>query len=112
MANQPIRVKLGADNIQKVRLGAENKQKIIASAAIKNNFTDLSDVEIDELTINNDNYVVVYSNTLGKFTIVNPDTVLSAASSTTGPQPGLPIDFVNQLDIDLDNKIDVDAGFF
>jgi hypothetical protein len=102
MANQPIRV----------RLGTENKQKIISSVVGKSNFSDLNDVKIDALTDNNDNYVVVYSSALGKFTIVNPDTVLSAASTSTGPQPGLPSDFIDVLDKDLDSRIDVDGGSF
>jgi RecA/RadA recombinase len=42
---------------------------------------------------------------------LNPDEVLSAA--TTEPiQPGLPADFENQLDIDLDDRINLDAGGF
>lgn len=102
MANQPIRV----------RLGTENKQKVIAATVGKTNFSDLSDVRVGELSENTDNYVVVYSNTLGKFTIVDPDAVLSAAATSTGPQPGLPVDFTTVLDKDLDNRIDVDAGFF
>lgn len=102
MANQPIRV----------RLGAQNKQKIISSIVGKTNFTDLSDVSVDNLDENKDNYVVVYSNTLGKFTIVDPDAVISAAATITGPQPGLPTDFIDVLDEDLNNRVDVDGGFF
>jgi hypothetical protein len=43
---------------------------------------------------------------------VNPDTILSASSNTETTQPGLPSDFINTLDVDLDNKIDLDAGNF
>jgi len=69
---------------------------------------DLTDVEI---TGSNNNYVLMYDATSGKWKNVNPDAVLSAA--TTEPiQPGLPADFENQLDIDLDNRIDLDAGSF
>ena len=92
MANQPIKVKISSHNIR-VRLGDENKRKVISSLVGITNFTDLYDVDIENLNENKDNYVVVYSNTLGRFTIVDPDAVLSAASTSTGPQPGLPSDF-------------------
>ena len=69
---------------------------------------ELTDVEISG---NNDKYVLMYDEATGKWRDVNPDDVLSAA--TTEPiQPGLPQDFENQLDVDLDNKIDLDAGEF
>lgn len=72
------------------------------------NLDELTDVEISGA---NDKYVLMYDAASGKWRDVNPDAVLSAA--TTEPiSPGLPQDFENQLDIDLDNKIDLDAGTF
>jgi len=69
---------------------------------------ELSDVEISG---NNDKYVLMYDAATGKWRDRNPDEVLSAA--TTEPnQPGLPADFENQLDIDLDDRINLDAGGF
>jgi len=47
--------------------------------------------------------------------LVNPDEVLNAAAGTETIQPGLvgyATTFLNRMDIDLDNKIDVDAGTF
>ena len=73
------------------------------------NLDDLIDVEISG---NNDKYVLMYDASSGKWKDVNPDVVLSAASSTETSQPGLPSDFINTLDVDLDNKIDLDAGEF
>jgi hypothetical protein len=73
------------------------------------NLDELTDVEISG---NNDKYVLMYDASSGKWRDVNPDAVLSAASSTETTQPGLPSDFVNTLDVDLDNKIDLDAGGF
>lgn len=53
---------------------------------------ELTDVEISG---NNDKYVLMYDEATGKWRDVNPDDVLSAA--TTEPiQPGLPQDFENQ----------------
>jgi hypothetical protein len=72
------------------------------------NLDELTDVEISG---NNDKYVLMYDAASGKWRDVNPDEVLSAATNEPN-QPGLPADFENQLDIDLDNKIDLDAGTF
>jgi hypothetical protein len=69
----------------------------------------LDELEDVEISGTNDKYVLMYDAASEKWKDVNPDEVLSAA--TTEPiQPGLPQDFENQLDIDLDNKIDLDAG--
>ena len=70
---------------------------------------ELTDVEISGT---NDKYVLMYDATSGKWRDVNPDQVLSASSNTETTQPVLPGDFVNTLDVDLDNKIDLDAGTF
>jgi hypothetical protein len=70
------------------------------------NLDDLFDVEISG---QNDKYVLMYDAPSGKWRDVNPDAVLSASVSEP-IQPGLPNDFENQLDIDLDNRIDLDAG--
>ena len=69
---------------------------------------ELTDVEISGT---NNKYILMYDAPSGKWKDVNPDEVLSAA--TTEPiQPGLPADFENQLDVDLDNRINLDAGGF
>lgn len=70
---------------------------------------ELVDVEI---TGNSDKYVLMYDSVTGKWKNVNPDVVLNASASTETTQPGLPTDFINTLDVDLDNKIDLDAGTF
>jgi len=70
---------------------------------------ELSDVQIGGT---NDKYVLMYDATTGKWKDRNPDEVLSASSNTETSQPGLPGDFVNTLDIDLDDRIDLDAGTF
>ena len=70
---------------------------------------ELTDVEI---TGTNDKYVLMYDAASGKWKDRNPDDVLSASSNTETTQPGLPGDFINTLDVNLDNKIDLDAGIF
>jgi hypothetical protein len=53
----------------------------------------------------------MYDKNLDKYVAVNPDEVLTAA--TTEPiQPGLPNPFIDKLDVDLDNRIDLDGGVF
>jgi hypothetical protein len=58
-----------------------------------------------------DKYVIMYDASTGKYTAVNPDQVLSA-SVTEPTSPGLPQNFKDQLDVDLDDKIDLDGGEF
>ena len=75
--------------------------------------SQLTDVQISGN--NYDQYVLVYDAATGKWKDVNPDVVLSAA--TTVPDANrttftLPQVFEDKLDVDLDNKIDLDAGTF
>jgi hypothetical protein len=75
---------------------------------------DLIDVSVDT---NNkkDKYVLMYDVNLNKYKLVNPDDVLNAAAQTETTQPGLvgfATDFLDRVDIDLDNRIDLDAGSF
>jgi len=74
---------------------------------------ELSDVELSGN--NYDQYVLVYDSASGKWRDRNPDEVLSGA--TVQPDANrttytLPAVFEDKLDVDLDNKIDLDAGTF
>lgn len=76
------------------------------------NLNELADVEISGT---NDKYVLMYDATSGKWKDVNPDTVLNAAAATETTQPGLvgyATAFLDRVDIDLDDRIDLDAGGF
>jgi hypothetical protein len=69
---------------------------------------ELLDVDVSNVE---DKYVIMYDKNLDKYVAVNPDEVLTAA--TTEPiQPGLPNSFIDKLDVDLDNRIDLDGGTF
>ena len=72
------------------------------------NLNELTDVELSGN--NYDKYVLVYDSTTGKWRDMNPDEVLSASSTTETTQPGLPDNFVDTLDVDLDDRIDLDGG--
>jgi len=93
-----------------VKLSAGNsftvtQEKTVAADLL----SDLADVDVAGV---GDKFVLMYNATTGKYTAVNPDNVLSASSNTETTQPGLPNDFINTLDTDLDDKIDLDAGTF
>jgi len=71
-------------------------------------FADLLDFDD---TDKNNQYVIMYDAATQTYKLVNPDAILSAAADEP-IQPGLPEDFENVLDVDLDNRIDLDAGSF
>ncbi len=100
-----------ASSSYNVRQSLPNKFKVSTILGVSEvaNLSDLQDVDITGLE---DGYVIMYNATTGKYKAVNPDTILSAASNTELTQPGLPNDFINTLGVDLDDKIDLDAGTF
>lgn len=84
----------------------------VNSAPTAMRITDLIDFDN---TNNNDKYVMVYDSSIEKFKMVNPDEVLNYAAGTETIQPGLvgyANTFLDRLDTDLDDKIDLDAGTF
>jgi len=82
--------------------------------------TNVSAIRLQDLidfdpTSTNDKYVLVYDATAQKYKMVNPDEVLNYAAGTETIQPGLvgyATTFIDRLDTDLDDKIDLDAGSF
>ena len=93
-----------------VRVSSKSKIKAtVASGVIMARTLDeLLDVDVSGVS---DKYVIMYDASTGKYTAVNPDQVLSA-SVTEPTSPGLPQNFKDQLDVDLDDKIDLDGGEF
>lgn len=83
--------------------------EVVTGVSALNRFSDILDFDGSNV---NDKYVLMYDAVTQKYKMVNPDEVLSAASTTETIQPGLPADFENVLDVDLDNRIDLDAGAF
>ena len=81
------------------------KVTVLSGVIMARTLNELLDVDVSGV---GDKFVIMYNATTGKYTAVNPDTVLSAASNTETTQPGLPNDFINTLD----DKIDLDAGGF
>lgn len=112
-----FKVILSSNSGFNVRLKQDSPNKIIpipGGLQVPANLQDLLDVQI-----NNDNkkdkYVLMYDVTLNKYKLVNPDEVLDAAAATETTQPGLvgfATAFLDRVDIDLDDRIDLDAGTF
>lgn len=96
--------------------GGNKFDAVLSETEVANKFVDLTDVSINENTLNSSktNFVVVYNHSIGQFELVDPDQVLVAAASTTAGTGyvGLPTVFVDTLDVNLDQKIDLDGGSF
>ena len=69
----------------------------------------LSDLDDVNTSGAQNGFVLMYNSATGQFTPVDPDNVLSNSTNTNS---GLPQDFIDQLDVQLDDKIDLDGGGF
>ena len=91
-----------------VKLSSGNNFTISQEKTVVADFlSDLADVSVSNLPAS-DNYVLTYDASLQKYTLVPADQVLQSAVEDAQ----LPQEFVDQLDVALDDKIDVDAGGF
>ena len=106
-----INVKVVTDttNVRVVTNKPKIKTTVASGVIMARTLQELLDVDVSGVS---DKYVIMYDSSTKKYTAVNPDNILSAASSTESTAPGLPTDFVDTLDVDLDDKIDLDAGTF
>lgn len=106
-----IKVNVKSNNAVNVKVSSKQKvNAVVASGVIMARTLDeLLDVDLSNVR---DKYLIMYDATADKYVAVNPNAVLSAASTTETEQPGLPNDFIDTLDVDLDDKIDLDAGTF
>ena len=117
-------VSLSYDNAVNVSLDSQQNNnvdtnfEISTTQIVAQTVEDLGNVDtsaLDKQGTTTDKYVLVWDASQQKYAFVNPDAVLSAAADTdpsTTIQPGLPQDFIDKLDVDLDNLVDVDAGSF
>lgn len=94
----------------RARVGVGNAVKVVSASSIANSLNDLRDVDTQNL---NDKYVLMFNATSGVYEFVNPDDVLIAAA-TEPVSPGLPCEFINALDTDLNRNcnIDLDGGSY
>ena len=104
------------NNSYSARVAIGNPDSLTVSldkTLVAEKLSELSDVSVSDLS-NKDQYVLMYDAGLGKYKLVNPDQILNAAA-TEPQQPGLvgyADEFLDRIDIDLDDRIDVDAGTF
>jgi hypothetical protein len=109
------KVTFSSGNSYSVKLSETPRYKVNQSYVVEvmaQNLNELADVQISGT---NDKYVLMYDASIGKWKDVNPDTVLDAAAATETTQPGLvgyATAFLDRVDIDLDDRIDLDAGGF
>lgn len=96
-----IRVKVSTKN-------SKIKATVASGVIMARTLNELLDVNVTNVR---DKYVIMYDASTQKYTAVNPDDILSATVTET-TSPGLPSNFKDQLDTDLDNKIDLDGGTF
>lgn len=64
-----------------------------------------------DVTQLSDGYILVFDYYNKRYKTVNPDFILSQASIEP-QQPGLPSDFLSLLEVDLDNRINLDGGIW
>lgn len=94
-----------------VELDSSSSIEVVTNVAA----TRLQDLIDFDPSNQNDKYVMVYDASIQKYKLVNPDEVLNYAAGTETIQPGLvgyASTFLDRLDTDLDDKIDLDAGTF
>lgn len=111
---EEFQVSMSYNNVTSVALESSTNTQVSTSYLVAENLEDLGNLDtssLDKNGLTTNNYVMVYNAVTKKYTFVNPDVVLSAAA-TEPTQPGLPQDFIDKLDIDLDNKINFDGGGF
>jgi len=91
-----------------IKLNSANNYTVTQEKTVVAEFlSDLADVSVSNLPAK-DKYVLTYNATTQKYELVPADDVLTNAAADSV----LPQSFVDQLDVELDNKIDMDAGGF
>ncbi len=112
-SSSPLSAKIGEFKSFKIALGGGGTGSGGSGVATK--LSDLDDV--DRQGIGN-RFVLIYDSVTNAFKFVNPDEVVNAAAggaSVAGGAPtpdGFSQETIDELDVALDNKIDLDAGDF
>ena len=98
-------------NSYNVRLKKSQKFKVTAISGGVQVPARMEDLINFDATSIKDKYLIMYDAVTQSYKMVNPDEIL--INAVTEPQQvGLPTAFTNELAVDLDNQIDVDAGTF
>jgi hypothetical protein len=89
-----------------IKLSKTSSVRVKTQIAIPESLSGVDNVDINNIK---DGYILMYNDELKRYAFVDPDDVLIKSTITN---EGLPEDFLNTLDVDLDNRIDLDAGEF
>jgi len=89
-----------------IKLSRTSSVKVKTQIAIPESLSGVTDVDVSNVQ---DGYILMYNEELGRYAFVDPDDVLIKSTLTN---EGLPQDFLNKLDVDLDDRIDLDGGEF
>ena len=112
-SSSPLIAKMSESTSFKIALGGGATGSGGSGVATK--LSDLDDV--DRQGIGN-RFVLVYDSVTNAFKFVNPDEVVNAAAGGASVPAGAPApdgfsqETIDELDVALDNKIDLDAGDF
>jgi hypothetical protein len=68
----------------------------------------MAQYQLDTTSLNH-GYILTFNASTEKYEFVNPDDILSKSVTDT-ISPGLPINFLDLLDVNLDNKVNLDGG--
>lgn len=88
-----------------VKTKKSSRIKVKTQIAIPENLSSIDNIDVSDI---DDGYVLMYSDTQQRYVFMDPDELLSKAVE----DDFLPNNFIQKLDTDLNNKIDVDAGEF
>jgi hypothetical protein len=88
-----------------VRVGKSSKINVKTQISVPDNLSGVDNVDIDNIQ---DGYILMYNDELQRYGFVDPDVLLSKAVE----DDFLPEDFLAKLDVDLDDRINLDAGEF
>jgi hypothetical protein len=88
-----------------IRLSQKKKLNVKTRIAVPESLSGVDNVDIDNIQ---DGYVLMYNDNLKRYGFVDPDVLLSKSVQDNI----LPQDFLSKLDVDLDDRINLDAGSF
>lgn len=98
------------DGFGKIRKVLEGTMIVNESTTVgyidSDNLEGLGDIDLTNI---NDGYVLMYLEDQKKYAFVDPDMVLTKSVTTDDDLPDV---FVEKLDSDLDDRVDVDSGEF
>ena len=88
-----------------VRIKSKKGLKVKTRIAVPESLTKVDNVDIENIK---DGYILMYNDALKRYGFVDPDVLLSKAAE----DDTLPQNFMDMMDRDLDDRIDIDGGSF